>query len=58
MVGTQMQAQLTERWYGPYTLLQVRGVTVRLQLPAELGNMFDVVNVRRLLFVETQRTGA
>ena len=54
VAGTQMPAKLAERWYGPYPVLEVRGAAVRLQLPAELGDMSDMVNIRRLRFAETR----
>ena len=54
VAGTQLPAKLAARWYGPFTVLEVRGAAVRLRLPAELGNMSDVVNVRRLRFAEVR----
>jgi hypothetical protein len=48
----QVPYKLANRWMGPYAALDVRGPSVRLNLPPELGKISPWVNVRRLKFFE------
>jgi hypothetical protein len=48
----QVPYKLASRWMGPYVALDVRGPSVRLDLPPELGKISPWVNVRRLKFFE------
>jgi hypothetical protein len=48
----QVPYKLANRWMGPYAALDVRGPSVRLDLPPELGKISPWVNVRRLKFFE------
>ena len=53
-VAAQLPHKLAARWYGPYEVVEVlsAGAAVRLDLPAELGRISKVVNLRRLKFFE------
>lgn len=48
----QVPYKLAARWMGPFVALDVRGPSVRLDLPPELGKISPWVNVRRLKFFE------
>ena len=50
----QVPYKLAGRWSGPYQALEVRGASVRLDLPAEFGKYSPWVNVRRLKFFEAR----
>ena len=51
-VPHQVPFKLANKWCGPYQVVEVRGATVRLDLPPELGRISPWVNVRRLKFWE------
>ncbi len=55
-VAAQLPQKLAARWYGPYEVVEVlsAGAAVRLDLPAELGRISRVVNLRRLKFFEAR----
>jgi len=48
----QVPYKLANRWMGPFVAKEVRGPSVRLDLPPELGKISPWVNVRRLKFFE------
>jgi hypothetical protein len=48
----QVPYKLANRWMGPYEAVEVRGSSVRLDVPPELGKISPWVNVRRLKFFE------
>ena len=48
----QVPYKLANRWMGPFVALEVRGPSVHLALPPELGKISPWVNVRRLKFFE------
>lgn len=48
----QIPSKLANKWFGPYRVLSVHGVAVRLDLPAALGKVSNLVNMRRLKFFE------
>ena len=48
----QVPYKLANRWMGPVVALEVRGPSVHLALPPELGKISPWVNVRRLKFFE------
>ena len=55
-VAAQLPQKLAARWYGPYEVVELlsAGAAVRLDLPAELGRISRVVNLRRLKFFEAR----
>ena len=53
-VPHQIPSKLANKWFGPYTVLSVHGVAVRLDLPAELGHASNMVNMHRLKFFEAR----
>ena len=50
----QIPFKLANKWIGPYTVLSVLGVAVRLDLPVELGHASNMVNMRRLKLFEAR----
>ena len=46
--------KLTARWFGPFTVLQVKGAQVTLDLPYTFGQAHCQVNISRLKFFESQ----
>jgi hypothetical protein len=48
----QVPYKLANRWMGPFVAKEVRGPSVRLDLPPALGKISPWVNVRRLKFFE------
>jgi hypothetical protein len=48
----QVLYKLANQWMGPFVALEVRGPSVHLDLPPELGKISPWVNVRRLKFFE------
>jgi hypothetical protein len=51
-VSHQLPYKLVCKWFGPYEVLEVRGHTVRLNLPASLGKTSDIISLHRLKFYE------
>ena len=51
-VSHQLPYKLACKWFGPYEVLEVRGHTVRLNLPASLGKTSDIISLHRLKFYE------
>lgn len=48
----QIPSKLANKWFGPYRVLSVHVVAVRLDLPAALGKVSNLVNMRSLKFFE------
>ena len=46
--------QLTARWFGPFTVLQVKGAQATLDLPSTFGKAHRQVNISRLKFFESR----
>jgi len=44
--------KLTARWFGPFTVLQVKGAQATLDLPSTFGKAHRQVNIARLIFFE------
>ena len=44
--------KLTARWFGPFTVLQVKGAQATLDLPSTFGKAHRQVNIARLKFFE------
>jgi len=45
--------KLTARWFGPFTVLQVKGAQATLDLPSTFGKAHHQVNILRLNFFES-----
>jgi len=46
--------KLTARWFGPFTVLQVKGAKATLDLPSTLGKAHRQVNISRLKIFESR----
>jgi len=44
--------KLTARWFGPFTVLQVKGARTTLDLPSTFGKAYRQVNIAHLKFFE------
>jgi hypothetical protein len=51
-VSHQLPYKLACNWFGPYEVLEVRGHTVRLNLPVSLGKTSDIISLHHLKFYE------